>query len=332
MQRVFVRALWLYIILTLPTYIKYYPASPPTGLTEINEKVSHFFLFRRVKSFSNLIDLEAAEKLISSRINKIKVVVLDMDGTLTESPDQPVDLELINLIIELSQRGYHVAIVSGASEVRIQRLLFDHFPDDFQGYKNIHVYSHAGAYGFPLRKNGDIDVDNPYFMLKFTEQEQKVIDNVIDEFLKKFGYDVEKVVKYESKRHIRLRKDRKRTRKQVQEYVRFIKNELNKRGETKMVVTYGEGLWGMDISITNKANAIKDLISQRVSMIKEENIMVIADSFSGETGDDRAMAIPGILAFNVGAHEDVPENVYSLKIKGPKGTKKLLMMLKNLTH
>ena len=59
--------------------------------------------------------------------------------------------------------------------------------------------------------------------------------------------------------------------------------------------------------------------------------MVVGDSFSGP-GDDRCMNLAGVLVFNVGSHEDVPLGIYSLEIKGPRGTLKLLSIFLDLLN
>ena len=277
---------------------------------------------RRIRKGSQVIKISNLRTLLGKHIPRIKVVVFDMDGTLSTHPVNPADPQIIEQIIELTKEGIHVGIVSGASD-RIQKVLFNNFPADFQGQEYIHIYGFGGTKGYPLGKDNKIDFSNPYYECSFTEEQRRVVMEVVEAFKDRYSEDFEAALDRGSKVTIRLRQDRERSDEVMEEYVRFLKGELESKGMPELVVNAGGSNWGLDILVADKSRAIEDLVS-RIPGVSLENIMVVADSFSGLAGNDKAMILPGVLVFNVGPHQDVPSGIYSLEKKGPEGTKELM--------
>ncbi|MBU1925390.1 MAG: hypothetical protein KKB82_05645 [Candidatus Omnitrophica bacterium] len=272
------------------------------------------------------------------RLEKIKLAVFDLDGTLAfGSRDAP--RAIIEGLKFLLINKTHVAVITGSgvnsTRGRIINELIKSLKDEgaFWAIDYLHVFTHLGNKGFRLKDDGE---QEEYFRFEIHRSLApkliKIVREVCDKedvhysiFSKKGknnNFLVFRIVFEE------LQLIRNRTQ-MMQEIAEGINEKFRQQDIGLSVLKTGEA--SMEIAVKAKGYAVGFLMDELG--VEPEEIMFVGDSF-GPRGGDRSMRFDrtlNSLFFNVGLDidgKDLNKDILTTTLKGPEASQRILQLLK----
>jgi HAD superfamily hydrolase (TIGR01484 family) len=252
----------------------------------------------------------------------IKVFASDLDFTLSPVGENLRD-EVIKKLELLAQKGIDIAVISGAKFERIKSQFLDFLPQDFP-WEKLHIYAHIAGIGYDFDSQG-----NPKIVYKVEMDTGQIdkINEVIEELKENFPEDFKDFYFYPSiniKITITLT-EQTRSLERYEKLLEFLQEKLKGTG---LIINGSGHRKTIDITRADKSYALINLRDK--FKLSWDQIIYVGDTFCGKFGNDNPTLIPGVWNFNVGSTYKIPDNIFSLPIKGDLGTEILIEALLEL--
>ena len=257
-----------------------------------------------------------------------KALVFDLDGTLRIRENGgflPIEEELLNTIRSFIEMGMNIVVVSGQGYPEIDEAFVSQFtPAERQ---RMFVYPSSGAEGFSFAEDGQ-PVELYHQPLKMVLKEKSPEDFLqeLKDIAHAHGITGYQTRVTDSQIAFRLLKSTNEERHLVFDEFRKYVSQMGYQLKVDIA-----GRFSIDISMSDKAYAIRDFVNSRV-LIDTDDILFFADSYHGND-EPMAEAMPTGLHFHVGTvlnDEQIPKSVTSTDGEGPATTLSILKQLHEL--
>ncbi|MCM8778474.1 MAG: hypothetical protein NC834_01630 [Candidatus Omnitrophica bacterium] len=282
------------------------------------------YSFRRIKK--RLISDEEIMNILRPRISQIRAVILDYHGAMVKDLEEDYPPPEVYRELNYTLTKLPVFIVTDARLSLLEEYFLTHAPSNFIHWENLFLYPWAGGAGYSIDREGKVNREKPFYYEPFVKGLEDEIKETIELFAQIFGKEeVSNVLPKDGFRiTLHLRSDTLRPPELYAQYLNFFREKLSfyiSRGELFITPSRKQG--AIHFSSRNKARALDDILKRL--RINRDNLLIVGDS-----PEDFIMHTPGMLTFNVGAMEDVPEGIYNLASKGPQGLLKILGAINKL--
>jgi len=251
-----------------------------------------------------------ARKLIAK-----KVIVFDLDGTLTESKGN-LDKEMAAILCALLEKR-KIAVMGGGNREQFQKQFLDFLPCSKTQLKNLSILSTSGAGFFKFQKNNWKKV----YQYRLSRVEKAKILDAFATAFREIGYnhpkktygkvieDRESQVTFSALGQKAPLAQKEKWNKEMNDIRRKLKETLEKH-LARFEVRLG-GLTSIDITKKgiNKAFGIKEIM--KALSISKKDIVYIGDALY-EGGNDAAVLQTGIDTIQVSGPEEVKYLIHKL--------------------
>ncbi len=257
-----------------------------------------------------------------------KALVFDLDGTLRIRENGgflPIDDDLLNTMRSFIEMGMNIVVVSGQGYPEIDEAFVSHFTPEER--KRMFVYPSSGAEGFSFAEDGQpVELYSQPLKLVLKEKSSDHFLQELKDIADAYGITGYQTRVTDSQIAFRLLQSTNEQRHLIFDEFRKYVSQLGYQLKVDIA-----GRFSIDISMSDKAYAIRDFVHSRVPL-DTDDILFFADSYHGND-EPMAEAMPDGLHFHVGTvleDEQIPESVTSTDGKGPATTLSILQQLQDL--